>query len=182
MGRSFIRMLQSSYSQSSHPSHVGQSIRLARTNSLSATRLRTAIEGARYDSAQRQQKGKPLTLPRPTDPSYLYKAEVRDIIDADTLLLDIDLGFEVIRRQSIRLARIDAPPRDTKDGAAGRRYVRKQLAVARTVVVNTRKYDIHRRYVAHVFYAFNNQGIESTFLKGRYLNQELIDKGHAKPV
>ena len=36
--------------------------------------------------------------PRPTDRSYLYKAEVRDVIDADTLLLDIDLGFEVIRR------------------------------------------------------------------------------------
>ena len=97
-------------------------------------------------------------------------------------MLDIDLGFEVIRRQSIRLARIDAPPRNTQQGAAGRRFVRKQLAVARTVVVNTRKYDIHRRYVGHVFYAFNNQGIESTFLKGRYLNQELIDKGHAKPV
>jgi len=24
------------------------------------------------------------SLPRPTDPSYLYKAEVRDVIDADT--------------------------------------------------------------------------------------------------
>ena len=155
---------------------------LAAEDSLSATRLATAIQGAHYDSAQRQRKGKPLTLPRPTDPSYLYKAEVRDVIDADTVLLDIDLGFEVIRRQSIRLARIDAPPRDTQQGAAGRRFVRKQLAVARTVVVNTRKYDIHRRYVAHVFYAFNNRGIESTFLKGRYLNQELIDKGFAKPV
>jgi len=155
---------------------------LARADTLSATRLRTAIQGARYDSAERERTGKPVLLPRPTDPSYIYKAEVRDVIDADTLLLDIDLGFEVIRRQSIRLARIDAPDRDTKEGAAGRRFVRKQLAVARTVVVNTRKYDIHRRYVAHVFYAFNNRGIESTFLKGRYLNQELIDKGHAKPV
>jgi endonuclease YncB( thermonuclease family) len=155
---------------------------LAAEDSLSATRLRTAIQGARYDSAQRQQKGKPVTLPRPRDPSYLYKAEVRDVIDADTLLLDIDLGFEVIRRQSIRLARIDAPPRDTPEGAAGRRFVRKQLAVARTVVVNTHKYDIHRRYVGHVFYAFNNRGIEHTFLNGRYLNQELIDKGFAKVI
>jgi len=155
---------------------------LTLTDGLSAQRLRTAIQGARYETAQHQEPGKPLTLPRPTDPSYLYKAEVRYVIDADTLLLDIDLGFEVIRRQSIRLARIDAPPRDTQEGAAGRRFVRKQLAVARTVVVNTRTYDIHRRYVAHVFYAFNNRGIESTFLKGRYLNQELIDKGFARPV
>jgi endonuclease YncB( thermonuclease family) len=155
---------------------------LAAEDTLSATRLRTAIQGARYESAQHQKPGKPPTLPRPTNPSYLYKAKVRDVIDADTLLLDIDLGFEVIRRQSIRLARIDAPPRDTPEGAAGRRYVRKQLAVARTVVVNTRKYDIHRRYVGHIFYAFNNRGIESTFLKGRYLNRELVDKGHAKVV
>jgi len=102
---------------------------------LSATRLRTAIQGARYEAVQRQKPGKPLILPRPRDPSYLYKAEVRDVIDADTLLLDIDLGFEVIRR-----------------------------------------------YVAHVFYAFNKRGIEHTFLKGRYLNQELVDKRFAKMV
>ena len=69
-----------------------------------------------------------------------------------------------------------------EDSLSATRLARKQLAVARTVVVNTRKYDIHRRYVAHVFYAFNNQGIESTFLKGRYLNQELINKGFAKLV
>ena len=48
--------------------------------------------------------------------------------------------------------------------------------------LKTDKIDLYGRYVAHVFYAFSNQGIEKTFLKGRYLNQELIDKGHAKPV
>jgi len=103
-------------------------------DTLSVKRLTAAIHDGHYETARKQRKGKPLTLPRPTDPSYLYKAEVRDVIDADTLLLDIDLGLEVIRRQSIRLAR--------------------------TLVVNTRKYDIHRRYVAHVFYAFNNRAIE----------------------
>ena len=119
-------------------------------------------------------------LPHPTNPSYLYKAEVRDVIDDDTLLLDIDLGFEVIRRQRIRLARIDAPARETPEGAHARRYVREQLAVA--LIVGTRKADLHGRYVAHVFYAFNNRGIEQTFLEGRYLNQELVDKGFAKVV
>ena len=155
---------------------------LAITDGLSIQRLTTAIQGNHYLSALEQPEGKPITIPRPTDPSYLYKAEVRDVIDADTVLLDIDLGFEVIRRQSIRLARIDAPPRDTPEGAAGRRFVREQLATARTIVVSTRKYDIHRRYVAHLFYAFNNRGIEPTFLKGRYLNQELVNKGFAKVV
>jgi hypothetical protein len=32
------------------------------------------------------------------------------------------------------------------------------------------------------FYAFNKRGIEHTFLKGRYLNQELVDEGFAKVV
>jgi len=155
---------------------------LAAEGALSAQRLNAAIQGNHYESARDKPSGKPIVIPRPSDPSYLYKAEVRDVVDADTVLLDIDLGFEVIRRQSIRLARIDAPPRDTDEGARGRRFVREQLATARTVVVSTRKYDIHRRYVAHLFYAFNKRGIEHTFLSGRYLNQELVDKGFAKLV
>ncbi|NNE20740.1 MAG: hypothetical protein HKN10_19900 [Myxococcales bacterium] len=155
---------------------------LAVDDALSVKRLAAAIQDGHYESVRAQPKGKPLQLPRPTDPSYLYTAEPRDVIDTDTLLLDIDLGFEVIRRQRIRLARIDAPDRTTPEGAAGRRFVREQLAVARSIVVKTVKTDLHGRYVAHVFYAFNNRGIESTFLKGRYLNQELIDKGYANPV
>ena len=155
---------------------------LAIDDALSAKRLTVAVKGNRYADADSTKSGKPIELPRPTDPSYLYKAEPRDIVDADTVLLDIDLGFEVIRRQRIRLARIDAPPRDTPEGARGRRYVREQLAVARTIVVKTIKADLHGRYVAHVFYAFNNRGIERTFLEGRYLNQELVDKGFARAV
>ena len=155
---------------------------LALDDTLSAKRLTVAINGNRYADASIRKPGTPIELPRPTDPSYLYEAEPRDIIDADTLLLDIDLGFEVIRRQRIRLARIDAPARDTAEGAAGRRFVREQLAVARSIVIKTIQTDLHGRYVAHVFYAFNNRGIEPTFLKGRYLNQELVDKGFAKVV
>jgi len=155
---------------------------LATDDALSAKRLTIAINGNRYADASTRKPGTPIELPRPTDPSYLYKAEPRDIIDADTLLLDIDLGFEVIRRQRIRLARIDAPARDTPEGARGRRHVREQLAVARSIVIKTVKTDLHGRYVAHVFYAFNNRGIEPTFLKGRYLNQELVDKGFARVV
>ena len=42
--------------------------------------------------------------------------------------------------------------------------------------------DLRGRYVAHIFYAFTNRGIEHTFLKGRYLNQELVNRGFAKVV
>lgn len=46
----------------------------------------------------------------PTEPAYLYRAEVVRVIDGDTVDVDIDLGFYVwIRKQRIRLVGIDAP-------------------------------------------------------------------------
>lgn len=37
-----------------------------------------------------------------------YKAEIVRVVDADTLDLDIDLGFGVTKRERVRLARVDA--------------------------------------------------------------------------
>jgi endonuclease YncB( thermonuclease family) len=39
---------------------------------------------------------------------YQYRAKVFRIVDADTLVLDIDLGLETTRRITIRLALVDA--------------------------------------------------------------------------
>ena len=56
---------------------------LATTDSLSVKRLTTAIKGGHYESVLERPAGKPLRLPRPTDPSYLYKAEPHDITTLD---------------------------------------------------------------------------------------------------
>jgi micrococcal nuclease len=41
---------------------------------------------------------------------YTYKAAVVRIVDGDTIIVDIDLGFGVwLREQSVRLAKINAP-------------------------------------------------------------------------
>lgn len=46
----------------------------------------------------------------PTEPAYLYRANVVRVIDGDTVDVDIDLGFYVwIRKQRIRLVGIDVP-------------------------------------------------------------------------
>ena len=39
-------------------------------------------------------------LKRPTLPQYLYKAKIIDVVDGDTLILHIDLGFEVLKKQT----------------------------------------------------------------------------------
>lgn len=41
---------------------------------------------------------------------YTYRANVVSIYDGDTITVDIDLGFSIVlRQQSVRLARINAP-------------------------------------------------------------------------
>ncbi len=70
----------------------------------------TSPELARRIAAdQRATTGADSALPRPTDPTYLYSATVVRVIDGDTLELSIDLGFEVNRSGTFRLADIDCP-------------------------------------------------------------------------
>ena len=47
---------------------------------------------------------------------FLYNARVSDIVDGDTIVIDIDLGFSIWQlNTTIRLAGIDAPESRTKD-------------------------------------------------------------------
>lgn len=41
---------------------------------------------------------------------FTYKAAVTNVIDGDTVVVDIDLGFGIwLRKQSIRMSKINAP-------------------------------------------------------------------------
>ena len=46
---------------------------------------------------------------------YKYKARLVKVIDADTLEIDIDLGFNMISRQRIRLLNVQANETRTTD-------------------------------------------------------------------
>ena len=143
--------------------------------------LVSAIAKEAYESSDggktRKTRTKPLT--RPTEPTYVYQAEVERVIDGDTVLLRVDLGFAVWKEQRIRLAEVDTPPMDESKGQEAYRYVRDQLAQAQTVVVKTHKIDIYGRYVGHLFYALKDEELADVFATGRYLNQELVTQGLA---
>lgn len=53
---------------------------------------------------------------------YIYRAEIVRVIDGDTVVADIDLGFSTWRRdERLRLARIDAPEMTGEKREAGQR-------------------------------------------------------------
>ncbi len=146
------------------------------------SQLSTAIKEQRYQKFQKS-RGENITaakLTRPTTPTYIYKAFVDRVIDGDTLLLRIDLGFQVFKEQRLRLAGIDAPPIDQPKGREASRYIVDRLAQVDFVMVKTNKIDIYGRYVGHVFYSLTHLSKEEIFAKGKYLNQELISHNLAQ--
>jgi endonuclease YncB( thermonuclease family) len=114
-------------------------------------------------------------LTRPTAPTYLYKAKVEKIVDGDTLILLIDLGFQVFKQQRIRLAGIDAFELKTKEGKKAKEFVRKKLQHLEFVMVKTHKIDIYGRFIGHIFYDETEaKNKDDIFLSGVYLNEEIV--------
>lgn len=116
---------------------------------------------------------------RPTDPTYLYRATSIEVIDGDTIQASIDLGFQVTRHQTLRLARVDAPEIKTPEGRRARDFLTRALHKAKTMVLTTERIDLHGRYVAHLFLSQNAVPILTCFDEGTHLNSSLIQEGHA---
>ena len=164
---------------------------LALDRSLTSKQLSASITADRYALQTASVSGSgsgsgstisPARLERPTDGRFTYRATVRHVVDAETLELLIDLGFEVFKLQRVRLAGIDAPDLDEAGGDQAYRYVIERLAEAPFVVIKTNRIDVYGRYVAHLFYALKRMDPGTVFARGEYLNQELLDRGLARLV
>ncbi len=152
------------------------------TKLVQAIRAKDAGDGAPPELPRRGRKGKPKPLERPAHPLHVYKARILRVVDGDTLLADVDLGFQVHKEQRLRLAAIDTPPIEEPAGAEATAYVRERLATVDFVVVWTVKIDLYGRYVAHVCYQPDESDKRLVALKGCYLNQELVDRGLARAL
>lgn len=106
---------------------------------------------------------------------YEYRARVAYVHDADTVRLDVDLGFGVwLHRVPFRLAGIDAPELGTPEGRAARDWLRGMLPTFTELIAITQKDkgDKYGRYLADLYFA------PGAVLS---INQQLIDAGHARP-
>ncbi|TXH02298.1 MAG: DUF1016 family protein [Candidatus Moraniibacteriota bacterium] len=142
--------------------------------------LLKAVQGDSFGEGKKE--GKSKKLPRPTGATYVFKAIVLEVVDGDTLVVDVDCGFEIKKKERIRLAGIDCPDIVTDEGKEAAEYVRNQLARVPFIMVRTTKVDINGRFLGHVFYSLDDtMDKDDIYTDGRYLNQELLDKGLARP-
>jgi endonuclease YncB( thermonuclease family) len=111
---------------------------------------------------------------------YTYKALVEKVVDADTLWLNIDVGFSCWSRQKVRFRGIDAPEIDTKKGQEAKAFVEARLKNVPFIVVKTHKSDKYDRYLTDVFYLSSEEDSGIVLEQGSFLNQELLNNGLAR--
>jgi micrococcal nuclease len=112
-------------------------------------------------------------------PVYRYRARCLRIIDADTLDVEVDLGFRVHVRTPLRLLGLNAPERNTDAGRRAFEYVAvwiSKTGISTTLVIDSAKAgdwsgDKYGRWLAVVHDT-----------DGRCLNDDLLAAGHAVPM
>jgi len=158
----------------------------ASTQNWGRAALRKAIQKDLYKTIQL-----PATtsaLKRDPSPLYVYKAIVQNVIDGDTLLVRIDLGFDVWVDKHIRFRGINTGELTERGvpivGATDRAkqakvYVQDKLKDIPFVVIKTYKTDMYGRFVADVFYHPTLTKREDVATKGIFLNDEILKAGLA---
>ncbi len=111
---------------------------------------------------------------------YEYRATVASIYDADTVRLNVDLGFGIwTAKRAFRLAGIDAPELGTPEGLAARDHLRQMLPVGTPIVVITIKDqgDKYGRFLAWLYRRPEDAAPGMSLLS---VNEQLIEAGHAR--
>ena len=87
---------------------------------------------------------------------YLYKGEILNWYDGDTLTIDVDLGFKIHSKVRVRLVRINSWEINA-ESSYRRRFARharmfavKNFPVGSTVYVSSKKKDRYGRWLAEV--------------------------------
>ena len=119
---------------------------------------------------------------------YQYKAQVKSVIDADTIDVLIDLGFGVHTMQRLRLYGIDAPEMRSEAGKVAKEYVKSVLLGADAsmfVYVRTLKdkKDKYGRKLAVLYFDPVSMLLEIAESKiemmDRSFNWQIVQNGHA---
>lgn len=112
---------------------------------------------------------------------YEYRAIVLDVVDGDTLTLDVDAGFYLHYHVRVRLARINAPEtvefstRGVVDPA--KEFILARCGPGAVVVVRITKADKFGRWLADILYLPGSQSAEEIRARGQNLNDDLLAAG-----
>ena len=106
---------------------------------------------------------------------YEYAAKLVRIIDGDTFVAELDLGFNTVRKETVRMSGINTPESRTRDleekrhGLAAKKFLGALLVGTEKLVITVKDIGKFGRALGVVY------------ADGLNVNFELIDKGYAYP-
>ncbi|HYE93171.1 MAG TPA: thermonuclease family protein [Terriglobales bacterium] len=107
---------------------------------------------------------------------YVYRATCVRVVDGDTVILDVDVGFHMRGKISFRLFGIDAPEMvgaSKADGEVARTALQSILAQATGPLrIETYKADSFGRWLADIYLTLATGG-------ELHVNSEMVRLGHA---
>jgi micrococcal nuclease len=110
---------------------------------------------------------------------YEYRVKkLTNVVDGDTIDVEIDLGFNVSYAQRVRLAGIDTPESRTTDkaekvlGLESKEYLKLKLKDAKLIVIKTEKPDSSEKYGRILGWLYVDGNTIS-------VNDQMIEDGYA---
>ena len=111
---------------------------------------------------------------------YTYGAAIDRVVDGDTLVARVDLGFGLVTLQRLRLRAIDAPELKTAAGRKAKGFLIDLLKGVPRVVVKTYKNPgMYGRYLTDLFILPGTDELKRIAGEGIFVNQKLLDDGFA---
>lgn len=115
---------------------------------------------------------------------FQYEAKIKRIVDGDTLILDVDLGFKIHTEIDVRLARIDTPEilNYTAKGIddPAKLFIMQNLPPGSVCVVGISRAEKYGRWLAEVYFQPGESDRMKILQNPRVLNDELVRNGFAK--
>lgn len=98
---------------------------------------------------------------------YNYNATLIKVIDGDTVVLNVDLGFKLNITITVRLSGVDAPELNKGDKELGKKIKKEldSLLKSGKLTVNTKKQDKYGRWLADIY------------VNDLHVNHFLLEKG-----
>ena len=106
---------------------------------------------------------------------YTFKAVLVRYVDADTLWVLVDTGFDSWRLVELRFRGIDCPEISTPEGQKAKLLVESRLLPCEFIVIKTYWDDKYGRMLVDVFYKKGEKDPQKLADEGTFLNQELLD-------
>lgn len=101
---------------------------------------------------------------------YEYRCELVRVLDGDTIWVDVDLGFDVHMKDTIRLAHINAPELRTTEGDLAKAALAEMLSHG-PLLLKTIK-DRKEKYGRYLGIITNGNGVN--------VNDQMVKEGHAE--